>query len=824
MVDNRYFKGVIVIKSGGKTRADILLLSCLVLMSVVGGGCRGIYPRSSVCEVQGTGLVSPFLGQEVVVSGLVSVDLKQIEPGSFLILDTNCSQPEGGSRGLFISLDEGEDILDLGDEIRVRGTIQEIEGETRLQAKLSDLKILSLGNSLPEPVDLSAHLTPPLVFGYENWESQLVAIPKADLVESRGDPSRALILPEVVPDPPLQLVCFQRDSLALQINGDLLRSDLDSSPPGRGLEDLVGLIRQDKEGYFLQLIEQPTVLEKEITPQIEELQPVSSSSIPVIAFAATATPPPTPSMTPEPDHSPTSTISPTMIPSPTYYPVELQITEVLPNPLGEEPGGEWIEITNPLGERFLLDGIKIGDETSPAGNEGMLRFPDGYYIGQGQTLVIANQAQIFKSWYGFLPDFEIVDSDPRVPDLVPYPRWGKSSIKLSNSGDEVLLVDPWDTVVDQLCYGESGLLSAPDEGHSLARIFHHGEQDQLEEWRECSSPSPGKPNPALPTTTATDTASPTPATISSLTPTSSSVTPSLSPSPTLSIDPSPTADTPPESKTPGMDLTPTARSTPTGTPSSTPTDPPSASCTPALTLPATPSLPPAFSVTPSGTCTLTPEVTFTLAVSVTVSPTLEPLPTSTTTQTPFLTTPSGTVPPTRTPSKTPGPRVVINEILADPDPVQGDSNRDGVISSDDDEFLELVNISEQALDLSGWMVFDGVRLRFTIPEGTILGPGCGLVVFGGGQPEGDFGGSLVFTASSLGLNNRGDVITMKDPAGIEVAGVSYGPEGNQDQSLTRNPDLIGPLPLVPHSQLPQAGGKLFSPGTRSDGAAFGRCP
>ena len=167
---------------------------------------------------------------------------------------------------------------------------------------------------------------------------------------------------------------------------------------------------------------------------------------------------------------------------------------------------------------------------------------------------------------------------------------------------------------------------------------------------------------------------------------------------------------------------------------------------------------------------------------------------------------------------------MINEILADPDPVQGDSNRDGVISSDDDEFLELVNISEQALDLSGWMVFDGVRLRFTVPEGTILGPGCGLVVFGGGQPEGDFGGSLVFTASSLGLNNRGDVITMKDPAGIEVAGVSYGPEGNQDQSLTRNPDLIGPLPLVPHSQLPQAGGKLFSPGTRSDGAAFGRCP
>jgi hypothetical protein len=167
---------------------------------------------------------------------------------------------------------------------------------------------------------------------------------------------------------------------------------------------------------------------------------------------------------------------------------------------------------------------------------------------------------------------------------------------------------------------------------------------------------------------------------------------------------------------------------------------------------------------------------------------------------------------------------VINEILADPDPIRGDSNRDGVISSDDDEFLELVNISDQALDLSGWMVWDGVRLRFTFPEGTILGPGCGLVIFGGGQPTGDFGRSLIFTAGSLGLNNRGDVISLQDPDGIEMAGLSYGPEGDQDQSLTRYPDLFGPLPLVTHSQLPQAGGELFSPGTRIDGSAFGRCP
>jgi type II secretory pathway component GspD/PulD (secretin) len=168
--------------------------------------------------------------------------------------------------------------------------------------------------------------------------------------------------------------------------------------------------------------------------------------------------------------------------------------------------------------------------------------------------------------------------------------------------------------------------------------------------------------------------------------------------------------------------------------------------------------------------------------------------------------------------------LIINEILADPDPIMGDSNRDGVINSDDDEFLELVNVSGQALDLSGWRISDAVRLRYTFPAGTSLKSGCGLVIFGGGDPKGDFGGSLVFIAGSLGLNNGGDLITVIDSEGVEVTAVLYGSEGNQDQSITRYPDLSGQLPLVLHSQAPEAGEALYSPGTRIDQLAFGSCP
>src|SRR6185295_555279 len=70
------------------------------------------------------------------------------------------------------------------------------------------------------------------------------------------------------------------------------------------------------------------------------------------------------------------------------------------------------------------------------------------------------------------------------------------------------------------------------------------------------------------------------------------------------------------------------------------------------------------------------------------------------------------------------PVLVINEVLADPPgsmatDLNGDANHDGVRSSSQDEFVELVNSSNAALNLSGWTLStrslsDGtVRTRHT---------------------------------------------------------------------------------------------------------------
>ncbi|MDH3645190.1 MAG: lamin tail domain-containing protein [Gammaproteobacteria bacterium] len=169
---------------------------------------------------------------------------------------------------------------------------------------------------------------------------------------------------------------------------------------------------------------------------------------------------------------------------------------------------------------------------------------------------------------------------------------------------------------------------------------------------------------------------------------------------------------------------------------------------------------------------------------------------------------------------------VINEIHADPaSGSDGDANGDGVRDSGDDEFVEIINTTGGAVDISGWTLEDRVAVRHTFPTGSLVADGCSIVVFGGGTPTGVFGNSLVQTASGgfLGLNNSGDDVTLSDNSAIEIAMASYGSEGGDNQSLTLSPDVTGGLPYVKHTVATGGGGRRFSPGTRADGVAFAGC-
>jgi hypothetical protein len=176
----------------------------------------------------------------------------------------------------------------------------------------------------------------------------------------------------------------------------------------------------------------------------------------------------------------------------------------------------------------------------------------------------------------------------------------------------------------------------------------------------------------------------------------------------------------------------------------------------------------------------------------------------------------GEPPPDEPPPDEPPPEggvLLINEVLADP-AADSDFNGDGVASTTEDEFVELVNVGKGAIDLSGATVADSTGERGTLPDGTVLEPGQVMVIFGGGEPTGF---DVPTAAFALALNNDGDSLTITAADGSTVlAEATYGPEGGDDQSLVRAVDgEEGEFVL--HTELSE---ESASPGTRIDGTAF----
>ncbi len=180
--------------------------------------------------------------------------------------------------------------------------------------------------------------------------------------------------------------------------------------------------------------------------------------------------------------------------------------------------------------------------------------------------------------------------------------------------------------------------------------------------------------------------------------------------------------------------------------------------------------------------------------------------------------------------------VLINEFLADPpDGSSGDANHDGVRNTSDDEFVELFNTTTRDIDLSGYQILSRSNtatsdtLRHTFLAGTILRPCAAIVVFGGGSPNASdpvFGGAQVVTTSTAGLSltNGDGVITLRDSNATTVNFVAYGSstglDADNNQSLTRSPDITGPFA----EHVGTSGGQTaFSPGVQLTGAPFSSC-
>jgi|GEM_PF-5159921 len=153
---------------------------------------------------------------------------------------------------------------------------------------------------------------------------------------------------------------------------------------------------------------------------------------------------------------------------------------------------------------------------------------------------------------------------------------------------------------------------------------------------------------------------------------------------------------------------------------------------------------------------------------------------------------------------------------------EGDANNDGFTHEGDDQFVELINTGEDAIDLTGWRLEIDSDIWHEFESGSVVEPGKALVVFGGGLPvdiPSDF--QLASKPGGFGLyyslGSFVDVVRLIDPFETEVDTLEYSFEGDIGQSYTRSPDVTGGLVL--HTEAAGAGRNLFSPGTTVTGDA-----
>lgn len=144
------------------------------------------------------------------------------------------------------------------------------------------------------------------------------------------------------------------------------------------------------------------------------------------------------------------------------------------------------------------------------------------------------------------------------------------------------------------------------------------------------------------------------------------------------------------------------------------------------------------------------------------------------------------------------PHPVITEVLYAVPTYEGDANLDGTRSAVGDEFIELMNQSEEPINLRGYALTDRNapeqgQMRFVFPD-LVLRPREVAIVFNGlgakwVGPVGDdkaappgtheyFRGAYVFTMRNTseltGLGNSGDWVLLSAPDGSPIQCIKWG--------------------------------------------------
>lgn len=147
--------------------------------------------------------------------------------------------------------------------------------------------------------------------------------------------------------------------------------------------------------------------------------------------------------------------------------------------------------------------------------------------------------------------------------------------------------------------------------------------------------------------------------------------------------------------------------------------------------------------------------------------------------------------------------IVINEVLVDPNGANNFDTDGNGTAGRGDEFIELLNTSSSAIDISGLEIWDARQDNwFTFPAGTVLQPGAVAVVVvnvqAGGSLPPVLGNNLAFDAGINRhiFNNNGDNLVVYDPDDDEFIQATYNGDNLDDPTATPPSTYLGFSPTA----------------------------
>ena len=132
-------------------------------------------PYTAIYTVQGNGSASPLAGSEVTVEGIVTADFQlDTQIKAFYLQDPTGDGDPSTSDGIYVYHSASYDDVNVGDHLRIRGTVSEYEEKTEL-SYLNLVMTCSTGNTItPTPINLPVSS----VDDFEAYEGMLVTFPQ----------------------------------------------------------------------------------------------------------------------------------------------------------------------------------------------------------------------------------------------------------------------------------------------------------------------------------------------------------------------------------------------------------------------------------------------------------------------------------------------------------------------------------------------------------------------------------------------------------------------------------------------------------------------